>query len=45
MINDANLADWAEPSWNAQHPGTVSGDPQSFMPSTFIDDFFNHGDR
>jgi ribose transport system substrate-binding protein len=41
VITDANLADWAEPTWTINTPGTVSGDPQSFMPSSFIDDFFN----
>jgi ribose transport system substrate-binding protein len=42
VITDANLADWADPSWTLATPGTVSGDPQSFMPSTFLDDFFNN---
>ncbi len=42
VITDANLADWSEPTWNINTPGTVSGDPQSFMPSTFINDFFNN---
>jgi ABC-type sugar transport system substrate-binding protein len=42
VVTDANLADWADPSWTLMTPGTVSGDPQSFMPSSFLDDFFNH---
>jgi ribose transport system substrate-binding protein len=41
VITDANLADWSDPTWSLNTPGTVSGDPQSFMPSSFIDDFFN----
>jgi ribose transport system substrate-binding protein len=41
-ITDANLADWSDPSWSLNTPGTVSGDPQSFMPSKFLDDFFSH---
>jgi ribose transport system substrate-binding protein len=41
LITDANLDQWSEPSWNLNTPGTVPGDPQSFMPSTFLDDFFN----
>jgi ribose transport system substrate-binding protein len=42
VITDANLADWSDPSWNLNTPGTVPGDPQSFMPSPFLNDFFNH---
>ncbi|HKR99561.1 MAG TPA: substrate-binding domain-containing protein [Candidatus Dormibacteraeota bacterium] len=42
VITDANLSDWAEPSWNINTPGTVPGDPQSFMPSKYLDDFFNN---
>ena len=42
VITDANLADWSDPTWNLNTPGTVPGDPQSFMPSSFINDFFNH---
>jgi ribose transport system substrate-binding protein len=42
VVTDANLADWADPSWNLNTPGTVPGDPQSFMPSKYIDDFFAH---
>jgi ribose transport system substrate-binding protein len=42
VVTDANLADWSEPTWNITTPGTVSGDPQSFMPSSFINDFFNN---
>jgi ribose transport system substrate-binding protein len=42
LITDANLADWADPSWTLNTPGTVPGAPQSFMPSKFLDDFFNH---
>jgi ribose transport system substrate-binding protein len=42
VITDANLADWAEPSWNINTPGTVPGDPQSFLPSKYLDDFFNN---
>ncbi|HEX6461280.1 MAG TPA: substrate-binding domain-containing protein [Thermoleophilaceae bacterium] len=42
VITDANLADWSEPTWSITTPGTVSGDPQSFMPSSFINDFFNN---
>jgi ABC-type sugar transport system substrate-binding protein len=42
VITDANLTDWSDPSWNLNTPGTVSGDPQSFMPSTFLNDFFNN---
>ena len=41
VVTDANLADWSDPSWTLNTPGTVSGDPQSFMPSKFLDDFFN----
>jgi ribose transport system substrate-binding protein len=41
VVTDANLADWSDPSWNLNTPGTVPGDPQSFMPSKFLDDFFN----
>jgi hypothetical protein len=40
LINDANLADWAQPGWTISTPGTVSGKPDSFMPSAFIDGFF-----
>ncbi len=40
LINDANLADWAQPGWSISTPGTVSGKPDSFMPSAFIDGFF-----
>jgi ribose transport system substrate-binding protein len=42
VITDANLADWAEPGWNINTPGTVPGDPQSFLPSKYLDDFFNN---
>jgi ribose transport system substrate-binding protein len=42
VVNDANLADWAEPGWTLTTPGTVSGKPDSFMPSPFIDDFFTN---
>lgn len=41
VITDANLADWADPSWNLNTPGSVGGDPESFMPSQFLNDFFN----
>lgn len=41
LVNDANLGDWAEPGWSLTTPGTVSGEPDSFMPSEFIDGFFN----
>src|SRR4051794_19014925 len=40
VVNDATLADWAEPGWSQTTPGTVSGKPDSFMPSDFIDGFF-----
>src|SRR4051794_7610812 len=40
LVNDANLGDWAEPGWTVATPGTVSGEPDSFMPSDFIDGFF-----
>src|SRR4051794_19986664 len=40
VVNDANLAEWAEPGWSQTTPGTVSGKPDSFMPSDFIDGFF-----
>jgi hypothetical protein len=42
VINDANLAEWANPSWTLATPGTVPGPTESFMPSSFIDGFFNH---
>jgi ribose transport system substrate-binding protein len=42
LINDANLADWAEPDWSLTTPGTVSGAPESFLPSAFLDDFFTN---
>ena len=42
LVNDANLSQWADPSWTLSTPGTVSGAPDSFMPSSFINDFFNH---
>lgn len=42
LVNDANLADWAEPGWTLTTPGTVSGAPDSFMPSPFLDDFFTN---
>ncbi|HEY2604196.1 MAG TPA: substrate-binding domain-containing protein [Thermoleophilaceae bacterium] len=42
VITDANLADWSDPSWTLATPGTVPGDPQSFMPSKFLDDYFNN---
>lgn len=42
IITDANLDKWADPSWNLNTPGTVPGDPQSFMSSTFLNDFFNN---
>jgi len=42
VVNDANLSDWAEPSWTLTTPGTVSGKPDSFMPSPFLDDFFTN---
>jgi ribose transport system substrate-binding protein len=42
LINDSNLSEWAEPGWTLTTPGTVPGAPDSFMPSAFIDDFFNH---
>jgi ribose transport system substrate-binding protein len=41
VVTDANLADWSDPSWTLATPGTVSGDPQSFMPSSFLNGFFN----
>ena len=41
VITDANLADWADPSWNLTTPGSVGGDPDSFLPSQFLNDFFN----
>jgi len=40
VITDADLTDWADPSWTLATPGTVSGDPQSFLPSKFLDGFF-----
>jgi ribose transport system substrate-binding protein len=40
VVTDATLADWTEPGWTLTTPGTVSGKPDSFMPSAFIDDFF-----
>jgi ribose transport system substrate-binding protein len=43
VINDANLAEWVNPSWTLATPGTVPGATESFMPSSFIDGFFNHG--
>lgn len=43
VINDANLAEWVNPSWTLSTPGTVPGATESFMPSSFIDGFFNHG--
>jgi ribose transport system substrate-binding protein len=42
VVNDANLKDWAEPGWSLSTPGTVSGAPDSFLPSPFLDDFFNN---
>ena len=41
VVNDATLADWVDPTWTLTTPGTVSGKPDSFMPSKFIDGFFN----
>jgi ribose transport system substrate-binding protein len=42
VVTDANLAQWSDPSWSLATPGTVSGKPDSFMPSSFIDAFFTH---
>jgi len=42
IVTDANLADWAEPDWTLTTQGTVSGTPESFMPSPFLDDFFTN---
>ena len=40
-VTDAGLADLADPTWNLSTPGGVGGSEQSFMPSKYIDDFFN----
>ncbi len=42
VITDANLADWVQPSWTLTTPGTVPGAPDSFMPSSFLNDVFNN---
>jgi hypothetical protein len=42
LVNDANLSEWAEPDWTLTTPGTVSGKPDTFMPSPFLDDFFTN---
>ena len=40
VINDATLADWADPSWTATTLGTVSGKADDFLPSKELDGFF-----
>ena len=41
LITDASLAEWSEPGWTIDMPRTVGGDPQSFMPLTYLDGFFS----
>lgn len=40
LITDANLGDYGEDSWTVQTSGTVSGAPDSFLPSDEINAFF-----
>jgi ribose transport system substrate-binding protein len=40
LITDANLTDWADPSWTLKTPGTVSGNPDDFLPADELDAFF-----
>jgi ABC-type sugar transport system substrate-binding protein len=42
FVTDAGLSDLTEPDWNLNTPGSVGGPEQGFMPSKYIDDFFNH---
>jgi hypothetical protein len=40
VVNDATLADWADPKWTPTTPGTVSGKDDDFLPSKELDGFF-----
>ena len=40
VVNDATLADWADPKWTPTTPGTVSGKDGDFLPSKELDGFF-----
>jgi ribose transport system substrate-binding protein len=42
VVTDANLGDWVDPSWNLNTPGAAPGDPQSFLPSKYLEAFFEH---
>jgi len=40
LIDDTNLAEWVEPSWNLNTPGAALGTRDSFLPSSFLATFF-----
>jgi ribose transport system substrate-binding protein len=42
FVTDANLEKWVEPSWTLTTPGVASGTRNDFMPSSYIDAFFNN---
>jgi ribose transport system substrate-binding protein len=42
IVTDANLDGWVDPSWNLNTPGAAPGDPQSFLPSKYLEAFFEH---
>jgi ABC-type sugar transport system substrate-binding protein len=42
LVTDANLKDWVDDSWNLNTPGAIPGDPQSFLPSKYLEAFFAH---
>ncbi|UGS35595.1 substrate-binding domain-containing protein [Capillimicrobium parvum] len=41
LVDDTNLADWVEPSWNLNTPGAALGSRDSFLPSSFLATFFD----
>jgi ABC-type sugar transport system substrate-binding protein len=41
LVDDTNLGDWVEPSWNLNTPGAALGTRDSFLPSSFLATFFD----
>jgi ribose transport system substrate-binding protein len=42
LVTDANLDKYSDASWSLTTPGGALGPPNSFMPSSYINGFFNH---
>jgi ribose transport system substrate-binding protein len=41
LVDDTNLSEWVEGSWNLNTPGAALGTRDSFLPSSFLATFFN----